>query len=172
MTTTAMSRGSLSAAARRCSSATPAGTSPCFASSPPRTPGTSGRSERDPIPQWTRGRVTVLGDAAHPMLPYLGQGACQAIEDGAVMATALSAEASDPLTGLARYERTRRPRASRVVLTARERGLSNHLTSPWAARRRDLKIAWRRRVNRRDPEGRGGAWLADYDASSPDVLAD
>jgi len=127
--------------------------------------------DRDPIPQWTRGRVTVLGDAAHPMLPYLGQGACQAIEDGAVLATALSAEASDPVTGLARYERTRRPRASRVVLTSRERGLSNHLTSRWATWRRDLLIAWRRRVNRRDPEGRGAAWLADYDASSPDVLA-
>jgi salicylate hydroxylase len=105
------------------------------------------------------------------MLPYLGQGACQAIEDGAVLATALLAEACDPLTGLARYERTRRPRASRVVLTARERGLSNHLTSPWAAWRRDLLIAWRRRVNRRDPEGRGAAWIADYDATSPDVLA-
>ena len=127
--------------------------------------------DRDPIPRWTRGRVTVLGDAAHPMLPYLGQGACQAIEDGAVLATALSAEAADPVTGLARYERTRRPRASRVVLTARERGLSNHLTSRRAAWRRDLLIAWRRRVNRRDPEGRGAAWLADYDASSPDVLA-
>jgi len=127
--------------------------------------------DRDPIPRWTRGRITVLGDAAHPMLPYLGQGACQAIEDGAVLATALSAEASDPLAGLARYERTRRPRASQVVLAARERGLSNHLTSRWAAWRRDLLIAWRRRVNRRDPEGRGAAWLADYDASSPDVLA-
>jgi salicylate hydroxylase len=126
--------------------------------------------DRDPIPRWTRGRATVLGDAAHPMLPYLGQGACQAIEDGAVLATALSAEASDPVTGLARYERTRRPRASRVVLAARERGLSNHLTSGWAAWRRDLLIAWRRRVNRRDPEGRGAAWLADYDASAPDVL--
>jgi hypothetical protein len=57
-----------------------------------------------------------------------------------------------------------------VVLAARERGLSNHLTSGWAARRRDLTIAWRRRVSRRDPEGRGAAWLADYDASSPDVL--
>jgi 2-polyprenyl-6-methoxyphenol hydroxylase-like FAD-dependent oxidoreductase len=54
------------------------------------------------------------------------------IEDGAVLATALSAEPSDPVTGLARYERTRRPRASRVVLAARERGLSNHLTSGWA----------------------------------------
>ena len=127
--------------------------------------------DRDPIPQWTRGRITLLGDAAHPMLPYLGQGACQAIEDGAVLATALTAEAVNPVTGLARYERTRRPRASQVVLAARERGLSNHLPSRWAAWRRDLLIAWRRRVNRRDPEGRGTAWLAGYDASSPDVLA-
>ncbi len=127
--------------------------------------------DRDPIPRWTRGRATLLGDAAHPMLPYLGQGACQALEDGAVLATALSAEAADPVTGLARYERTRRPRASRVVLAARERGLSNHLTSAWAAWRRDLMIALRRRVNRRDPEGRGAAWLAGYDATSPDVLA-
>jgi len=127
--------------------------------------------DRDPIPRWTRGRVTLLGDAAHPMLPYLGQGACQALEDGAVLATALTAEAADPASGLDRYERTRRPRASRVVLTARERGLSNHLTSPWAAWRRDVSIAVRRRLNRRDPEGRGAAWLADYDATSPGVLA-
>jgi salicylate hydroxylase len=127
--------------------------------------------DRDPIPLWTRGRITLLGDAAHPMLPYLGQGACQAMEDGAVLATALAAEAADPVTGLVRYERTRRPRASRVVLTARERGLSNHLPSAWAAWRRDLLIALRRRVNRRDPEGRGAAWLAGYDATLPDVLA-
>jgi salicylate hydroxylase len=127
--------------------------------------------DRDPIPRWTRGRVTLLGDAAHPMLPYLGQGACQALEDGAVLAAALTAEAADPATGLARYERTRRPRASRVVLTARERGLSNHLASPWATWRRDVSIAVRRRLNRRDPEGRGAAWLGDYDATSPDVLA-
>src|SRR5215472_15926772 len=127
--------------------------------------------DRDPIPRWTRGRVTVLGDAAHPMLPYLGQGACQAIEDGAVLATALKAEPDDPELALQRYERTRRPRASRVVLAARARGLSNHLSSPLAAMKRDVLIAWRRRVNRRDPEGRGAAWLADYDASSPDVLA-
>ena len=127
--------------------------------------------DRDPIPRWTRGRVTLLGDAAHPMLPYLGQGACQALEDGAVLATALTAEAGDPLTGLARYELTRRPRASRVVLAARERGLSNHLASPLATARRDLLIAVRRRVNRRDPEGRGTSWLAGYDATAPGVLA-
>src|SRR6185437_4274672 len=87
--------------------------------------------DRDPIPRWTQGRVAILGDAAHPMLPYLGQGACQAIEDGAVLATALAAEAHDPARGLERYERARRPRASRVVLAARERGASNHLSSPF-----------------------------------------
>jgi salicylate hydroxylase len=129
--------------------------------------------DRDPIPAWTRGRVSLLGDAAHPMLPYLGQGACQAIEDGAVLAAALSSPeaAADPVAALGRYERTRRPRASRVVLTARERGRSNHLASPLAAWRRDLVIAVRKRVNRRDTDGRGAAWLAEYDATGPDVLA-
>jgi salicylate hydroxylase len=126
--------------------------------------------DRDPIPQWTRGRVTVLGDAAHPMLPYLGQGACQAIEDGCVLAAALAAEPDDPVAGLGRYERTRRPRASQVVLASRERGVSNHLSSPLAALRRDFSIAVRRRLGR-DPDGRGTGWIPEYDASSPNVLA-
>jgi salicylate hydroxylase len=128
--------------------------------------------DRDPIPAWTSGRVTLLGDAAHPMLPYLGQGACQAIEDGAVLAAALSSPgaSADPVGALGRYERTRRPRASRVVLTARARGVSNHLTSPLAAFRRDVGIAVRKRFNRRDTDGRGAAWLAEYDATAPDVL--
>jgi salicylate hydroxylase len=126
--------------------------------------------DRDPIPRWTEGRITVLGDAAHPMLPYLGQGACQAIEDGAVLAAALRTERHDPVAALARYERTRRPRASRVVLAARERGLSNHLSSPVAAWRRDLTIALRRRLGK-DHEGRGAAWIPAYDATAPDVLS-
>jgi salicylate hydroxylase len=128
--------------------------------------------DRDPIPRWTKGRVTLLGDAAHPMLPYLGQGACQALEDGAVLANALADPrfARDPGAALAAYERARRPRASSVVLTARARGVSNHLPSRWAALRRDAVIAVRRRMNRRDPEGRGAAWLADYDATAPSVL--
>src|SRR3984885_6934464 len=125
--------------------------------------------DRDPIPQWTRGRVTLLGDAAHPMLPYLGQGACQAIEDGVVLAAALAAEPDDPVAALGLYERSRRPRASQVVLASRERGVSNHLASPLAALRRDLSIAVRRRF-RRDPDGRGAGWIPGDDASSPDVL--
>ena len=126
--------------------------------------------DRDPIPEWTRGRVTVLGDAAHPMLPYLGQGACQAMEDGCVLAAAVKAEPDDPVAALRRYERSRRPRASQVVLASRERGVSNHLASPLARRRRDLSIALRRRLGR-DPDGRGTGWIPEYDASSPDVLA-
>jgi salicylate hydroxylase len=125
--------------------------------------------DRDPISRWTRGRVTVLGDAAHPMLPYLGQGACQAIEDGCVLAAALAAERDDPIAGLTLYERSRRPRASQVVLASRERGVSNHLASPLAALRRDVSIAVKRRFGR-DPDGRGTGWIPEYDASSPDVL--
>jgi 2-polyprenyl-6-methoxyphenol hydroxylase-like FAD-dependent oxidoreductase len=126
--------------------------------------------DREPIQHWTRGRVTILGDAAHPMLPYLGQGACQSIEDGCVLAAALAARPDDPVAGLALYERTRRPRANQVVLTSRQRGVSNHLASPWAALRRDVSIAVRRRFGR-DPDGRGTGWIPDYDASSSDVLA-
>jgi salicylate hydroxylase len=125
--------------------------------------------DRDPIPRWTKGRITILGDAAHPMLPYLGQGACQAIEDGAVLATALTAEPGAPAAALQRYERTRRPRASKVVLAARERGLSNHLSSPLAKLKRNVTIALRRRFGK-DDEGRGAGWIPEYDATSPDVL--
>jgi salicylate hydroxylase len=125
--------------------------------------------DRDPIQQWTRGRITVLGDAAHPMLPYLGQGACQSIEDGCVLAAALAARPDDPLAALALYERSRRPRTSQVVLASRQRGVSNHLASPLAAVRRDVSIAVRRRFGR-DPDGRGTAWIPEYDATSPEAL--
>ncbi len=119
--------------------------------------------DRDPLERWTRGRVTILGDAAHPMLPYLGQGACQAMEDGVVLAAAL-ASIADARAALELYQRIRLPRASRVVLTARERGEDNHLVSPWAAWKRDLLIAVRRRFGP-DPTGRGSAWIFDYDAA-------
>ena len=85
-------------------------------------------------------------------------------------ATALRAEPENPQRALERYERTRRPRASRVVLAARERGASNHLSSPLVALRRDLGIAVRRRF-KKDTEGRGAGWIPEYDATSPEVLA-
>jgi salicylate hydroxylase len=126
--------------------------------------------DRDPLPQWTKGRATILGDAAHPMLPYLGQGACQAMEDGCVLASALASMPDDPRGALLLYERARLPRASRVVLTARARGEDNHLVSPWAALKRDALIAIRRRFGS-DPTGRGAAWIFEYDAGSDKVLA-
>jgi salicylate hydroxylase len=120
--------------------------------------------DRDPLSRWTVGRVTILGDAAHPMLPYLGQGACQAMEDGVVLASALAAEADDVVSALRLYERVRLPRASRVVLTSRERGEDNHLVSPWAALKRDALIALRQHFSR-DRTGRGANWIFDYDAA-------
>jgi 2-polyprenyl-6-methoxyphenol hydroxylase-like FAD-dependent oxidoreductase len=126
--------------------------------------------DRDPIPQWTVDRVTVLGDAAHPMLPYLGQGACQALEDGVVLANAIDKMPEDLPGALQLYERVRRPRASRVVLYARERGVDNHLVSPIAAWKRDAMIALRKRFTS-DVGGRGDAWIPAYDASAPQVLS-
>lgn len=126
--------------------------------------------DRDPIPAWTNGRTTILGDAAHPMLPYLGQGAGQAIEDGCVLAAALDKLGDDPGRALELYERSRRPRTSRVVLTSRSRGDDNHLVSPIAALKRDMAIAVRRRLGA-DVTGRGEGWIAEYDAGSPGALA-
>jgi salicylate hydroxylase len=125
--------------------------------------------DRDPIPAWTKGRTTILGDAAHPMLPYLGQGAGQAIEDGVVLAAALDKLADDPGGALELYERSRRPRASRVVLTSRARGVDNHLVSPVAALARDVRIAVRKRFSK-DITGRGESWIGEYDAGSAGAL--
>jgi salicylate hydroxylase len=80
--------------------------------------------DREPLPTWTRGRLTLLGDAAHPMLPHLGQGANQAIEDGMALAIILAraGRASAPAALIA-YERLRRERVAAVQRGARENGL-------------------------------------------------
>jgi salicylate hydroxylase len=77
--------------------------------------------DRDPLPAWTRGRVTLLGDAAHPMLPFLGLGAAMGIEDGVVLGRAFAAAAT-PVEALRLYEATRRDRANHVLLASRRRG--------------------------------------------------
>lgn len=74
--------------------------------------------DRDMPRRWTHGLITIMGDAAHPMRPHLGQGGCQAIEDAAVLAGCLSGSA-DPASALARYERKRRRRASLLVRLSR-----------------------------------------------------
>jgi salicylate hydroxylase len=71
---------------------------------------------RDPMPLWSRGDVTLLGDACHPTLPFLAQGAAMAIEDGYILARALDKYRHAPREGFAAYENARRERTSRVVL--------------------------------------------------------
>ncbi len=102
--------------------------------------------DRDPLPRWTEGRVTLLGDAAHAMLPYLAQGAAQAIEDGYVLADMLSRHRSDPRGALEAYEQARLPRTARIQLHARERGRINNATSPFARLRRDLGYRLKRLI--------------------------
>lgn len=80
--------------------------------------------DRDPLPTWTRGRLTLLGDAAHPMLPHLGQGANQSIEDGMALATILAkTDRSKVTAALPLYERLRRERTAAIQSGARQNGL-------------------------------------------------
>jgi salicylate hydroxylase len=76
--------------------------------------------DRPPLPRWSTDRVSLLGDAAHPMLPFLGLGSAMAIEDGLVLGRALAA--SPGPEGLARYEAVRRPRTTEVMLQSRREG--------------------------------------------------
>jgi salicylate hydroxylase len=80
--------------------------------------------DREPLPTWSKGRLTLLGDAAHPMLPHLGQGANQSIEDGMALATILAraSRARVPAALLA-YEQLRRERVAAVQRGARENGM-------------------------------------------------
>ncbi len=123
--------------------------------------------DRDPLPWWSKGRVTLLGDAAHPMLPYLAQGACHAIEDGGVLARCLQRWPDDPVAALAAYDEVRRPRASRTQLLARSQERVFHL--------QDWREVWRRdhalRAASRHDAAVGGerptaSTMYDYDAAT------
>ena len=80
--------------------------------------------DREPLPTWTKGRLTLLGDAAHPMLPHLGQGANQSIEDGMALAAMLAEAVSSKVPKLLlAYERLRRERVAQIQRGARQHGL-------------------------------------------------
>ncbi|MEM6931811.1 MAG: FAD-dependent monooxygenase, partial [Myxococcota bacterium] len=93
-----------------------------------------------PLPGWTRGRVTLLGDAAHPMTPNLGQGAGQAIEDAGWLAHAVKTHGIPE--GLAAYEARRRPRANRFVRRSYRLGAVAQWADPLACFLRDRAVAW------------------------------
>jgi len=97
--------------------------------------------DREPLPTWTNQRLALLGDAAHPMLPHLGQGANQAIEDGMALATILS-ESADILGALRIYEKLRRQRVAEIQLGARLNGLRVDSMSGYSdLKKRDEELA-------------------------------
>lgn len=109
--------------------------------------GTVGRwalLDRAPLERWSRGTVTLLGDAAHPMFPFFAQGAAQAIEDAAVLARRLT-RAADGRDGLAaalrRYETLRLPRTTRLQEISHARAHINHLPDGPEQRARDAAFA-------------------------------
>jgi 2-polyprenyl-6-methoxyphenol hydroxylase-like FAD-dependent oxidoreductase len=114
--------------------------------------------DRDPLARWSRGAATLIGDACHPTLPFMAQGACMAIEDAAVLAEYVSTSAADALPeALARYETLRRPRTSGIQLGSRRNRELYHLRAP---------RSWVRNLRMRSGRGLGGqtAPLYGYDA--------
>lgn len=78
--------------------------------------------DRDPLPRWTAGRIALLGDAAHPMLPFLGLAGAMAIEDAVVLARACATARDDIAGALEAYERARRPRTDHILFSSRAQG--------------------------------------------------
>jgi salicylate hydroxylase len=110
---------------------------------------------RDPLPRWSEGRVTLLGDACHPTLPMLAQGAVQAIEDGFILARAVTAQARDLAAAFARYEAVRRERTARMVRGSAENaqrfhnpslaeaeGAADYVSREWAEPRVRERYNW------------------------------
>jgi salicylate hydroxylase len=116
-----------------------------------------GLYDREPLATWTRGRLTLLGDAAHPMLPHAGQGANQAIEDGVALATVLSrADRTSAPRALLIYERLRREHTAGVQLKSRLNGARYEASSgDLGARDRQLAAQHQER-----------AWIWNYDAEA------
>jgi salicylate hydroxylase len=125
-----------------------------------RTPGRWALLIRQPLPQWTWGRVTLLGDAAHPMLPFLGQGAAQGFEDAAMLAHCLAAAPDDPVAALRRYESERIARASQVQQGSHARADFNHLPDGPEQQARDEQL------RAADPLA-ANAWLYGHDPFGP-----
>ena len=113
--------------------------------------------QRDPLPRWVGGSVALLGDAAHPMVPFLGQGAAQAIEDAAVLARCLVDGGTDVPNALRAYQDMRIERATAVQLGSRDRADINHLPDGPQQRARDEQFAGQ------DPL-RHNEWLYGHDA--------
>ena len=123
--------------------------------------------DRNPMARWSVGRVTLLGDACHPMHPTMAQGSAQAIEDGATLAACLSRiGARDVPEALREYEALRLARASRVQGLAEGLKTSHHLPDGPAQQARDAEMA----RGRTDFSREAIAWLYGYDAGGPEAI--
>jgi salicylate hydroxylase len=117
--------------------------------------------DRPSLETWTRGRVTLLGDAAHPMLPFMGQGAAQSIEDGLALALCLAADRDDPQRAVGTYASRRRERAAALQAASREQGRNLQISDP-------AEIAARNTQMRESPEAPAARydWVWGYDVES------
>lgn len=114
--------------------------------------------DRTPISRYVHDRIALLGGAAHPMLPFFAQGAGQAIEDAAALATSLRSSAN-AATALTAYDQVRVPRTAQVQEASHARAHINHLPDGPEQRARDASFA------EQDPL-RHSDWLYDYDAEA------
>jgi salicylate hydroxylase len=119
--------------------------------------------DRAPLKAWTHGRITLLGDSAHPMLPYLAQGACMAVEDAYALAGMLASR-SDVGQALKDYEALRLPRTAKVQLGSSARAGQNELASPWKQFKRDMVYKLQRLANRQR-HTYGIDWIYGYDVT-------
>jgi salicylate hydroxylase len=127
-----------------------------------------GLFDRKPMPRWSVGRVTLLGDACHPMLPFKAQGAAQAIEDGATLAACLSnIGARDVSAALPRYEALRLARTARVQGDSEANKTRHHLPDGPAQEARDAEMA----RGGTDFSAEAVAWLYGYDAGARQVIS-
>jgi salicylate hydroxylase len=119
--------------------------------------------DREPLATWGVGRVTLLGDAAHAMLPFLAQGACQAIEDAAVLARCLATVSADTVpAALRRYGDIRAPRVGAVQRASHRNATTYHLPDGEAQRERDAQYE---ALAARGPYA-ARSWLFAYDAEA------
>jgi salicylate hydroxylase len=116
--------------------------------------------DRRPLARWSVGRVTLLGDSCHPMLPFMGQGAAQAIEDAATLKGCLSKFPTDVSAALQLYERLRLPRASRLQGMSEANKIRFHMPDGHAQRERDVEMA----SGATDWSWAAIAWLYEHDA--------
>ena len=117
--------------------------------------------DRLPLPRWSDGRVTLLGDACHPMLPFMAQGAAQSIEDGAALAALLKAMPDDVPAALARYEEVRKPRATRLQQASAANRTRFHLHDGPEQQQRDQAMA-----TSGDRSIANIGWLYSHDAAA------